>query len=231
MKKIKLLIVEDEAAIRDMLRFSLPDTEFSLQDAEDTQKATRLLADEIPDLILLDWMLPGQSGIEFMKWLKQQEHLQDIPIIMLTAKAEEENKVKGLLSGADDYVTKPFSPSELIARIKVVLRRGPLISPEDEIQVRNLIVNTAQNTAKLNGETLKLSPNEFKVLTFFMKHPNKTYSRDQLITRVWGTTVYIDERTVDVQIRRLRDKLKQHAHHTLIKTIRGSGYLFSESEG
>src|ERR1700722_10028102 len=133
-RKIYLMIIEDEVAIRDMVRFSLPEDEFVLIDAEDTAKATRLLANKLPDLILLDWMLPGKSGIEFMKWIKQQEDFANIPIVMLTAKAEEENKVKGLLSGADDYVTKPFSPAELIARIKTVLRRGIIVSPSDELK-------------------------------------------------------------------------------------------------
>lgn len=226
MKKIKLLIVEDEVAIRDMLRFSMPEDEFELYDAEDTSKARQILANQIPDLMLLDWMLPGQSGIDFIKWVKQQDNLEDIPIIMLTAKAEEDNKIKGLMSGADDYITKPFSPTELIARIKAVLRRGPLISPDNEIKLRGIILNNAKQTVTIKENLINLSPNEFKILHFFMKHPNKTYTRDQLISRIWGSNVYIDERTVDVQIRRLRQKLQAYDLDTSIKTVRGRGYQF-----
>ena len=227
--KINLLIIEDETAIRDMIRFSLPSDEFTLTDAEDTSKAIRQLADRIPDLILLDWMLPGKNGIEFIQWIKQKENFCNIPIIMLTAKAEEENKVKGLMTGADDYITKPFSPDELIARIKVVLRRGPLISPTNEVKYRDIILNVAQHRIKIKDNIVNLSPIEYKMLNFFMRHPNKTYTRDQLITHVWGGNIYIDERTVDVQVRRLRDKLKQYNHQDLIKTIRGAGYQFSEN--
>lgn len=229
-KKTTLLIVEDEIAIRDMLRFSIPDDEFSLIDAEDSSTAMRQLADLIPDLILLDWMLPGKSGIEFIKWIKQQDNLCDIPIIMLTARAEEENKVKGLMTGADDYITKPFSPDELVARIKAVLRRGPLISPGNEIKYRDIILNIAKHQVKIKGDVISLSPIEYKMLHFFMRHPNKTYTRDQLLTHIWGGDVYIDDRTVDVQIRRLRDKLKEYNHHDLIKTIRGAGYQFSNND-
>jgi len=228
-KKIKLLIVEDEAAIRDMVRFALPNKEFYLIDAEDGSKAIRVLADHIPDLILLDWMLPGMSGIQFIQWIKKKDDLCDIPIIMLTAKAEEENKVRGLMSGADDYITKPFSPNELIARIRSVLRRGPLISPANEMKCRELILDTARHQVTIAGNPIKVSPNEYNILYFFMKHPNKTYSRDQLITYIWGPNVFIDDRTVDVQIRRLRDKLKKLGYNRLIKTIRGAGYQFSEN--
>ena len=228
--KIRLLVIEDEAAIRDMIRFSFPDDEFELTDAEDTSKAIRQLADKVPDLILLDWMLPGKSGIEFIKWIKQQDNLKDIPIIMLTAKAEEENKVKGLMSGADDYVTKPFSPNELIARIKVVLRRGPALTTNNEIKYKDIILNIAKHRITIKDNVINLSPTEYKMLLFFMRHPNKTYTRDQLITHIWGGNVYIDDRTVDVHIRRLRDKLKEYDHHELIKTIRGTGYQFSGSD-
>lgn len=225
-RKITLLIIEDETAIRDMLHFSLPD-EFELIDAEDVDKAMRRLSDYFPQLILLDWMLPGKNGIEFIKWIKQKEDLQDIPIIMLTSKAEEENKIKGLMIGADDYITKPFSPDELIARIRTVLRRGLLISPSHEIKYINIVINTAKHIVTIQNETVTLSPTEYKTLYFFMKHPDKTYTRDQLITYIWGGDKYIDDRTVDVQIRRLRDKLKKYDYHHLIKTIRGAGYQFS----
>ena len=225
-RKITLLIIEDETAIRDMIHFSLPN-EFESIDAEDVNKAMRRLSDRFPQLILLDWMLPGKNGIEFIKWIKQKEDLQDIPIIMLTSKAEEENKIKGLMIGADDYITKPFSPDELIARIRVVLRRGLLVSPSHEIKCGNIIMNTAKHIVTVQNETVALSPTEYKTLYFFMEHPDKTYTRDQLITYIWGGNEYIDDRTVDVQIRRLRNKLKKYNHHHLIKTIRGAGYQFS----
>lgn len=226
MKKIILLIIEDEAAIRDMIRFSLP-RELKLIDAEDVIKAKKHLENQLPDLILLDWMLPGTSGIEFIEWIKKQVDFQDIPIIMLTAKAEEENKVKGLMTGADDYITKPFSPDELTARIKTVLRRGPLVSPSQEIKYQNIVINTIKHQISINKELLILSPIEYKMIYFFMKHPNKTYTRDQLITYIWGRNIYLNDRTVDVHIRRLRNKLKKHNYNHLIKTIRGTGYQFS----
>ena len=229
MKKIILLIIEDEAAIRDMLRFSLP-SEFRLIDAEDVVRAKKQIVNQLPDLILLDWMLPGKSGIEFIEWIKKQSDFQDIPIIMLTAKAKEENKIKGLMTGADDYITKPFSPDELIARIKTVLRRGPLLSPSHEIKHHGIIINIVKHQVTINKELLVLSPIAYKMLYFFMKHSNKTYTRDQLITYIWGGNVYIDDRTVDVHIRRLRDKLKKHNHHHLIKTIRGAGYQFATND-
>lgn len=224
--KIKLLMVEDEQGIRDMIRFSLLEDEFDIVDAENSAQAMQYLADQVPDLILVDWMLPGKTGVEFIQWVKQQETLCDVPMIMLTAKAEEEYKIKGLMIGADDYITKPFSPNELIARIKAVLRRGLIASPGNEVKCRDLVLNAGKSHVRVKNETIDLSPIEYKMLHFFMKHPNKTYTRDQLITHIWGGNVYIDDRTVDTQIRRLRDKLRKHKHEDLIKTIRGSGYQF-----
>ena len=230
MQTISLLIVEDEEAIRDMLRFSLSATEFTLTDAETVAEAVRLLADHVPDLIILDWMLPDKSGIDFIQWIKQKETLKDIPIIMLTAKAEEAQKIKGLMTGADDYVTKPFSIAELTARIKAILRRGLLASPANEISVGQLTLNAAKHTVAIRGELLTLRPLEYKFLQFFLTHPDKTYTRDQLITHIWGGNVYVDDRTVDVQIKRLRSQLKPYQYHDLIKTVRGSGYLFSREK-
>lgn len=229
-KKVSLLIIEDEEAIRDMLRFSLPQAEFELREAETVAQAIKSLADKIPDLIILDWMLPDKSGIELIRWLKHKESFKDIPIIMLTAKAEEEEKVRGLTTGADDYVIKPFSTAELAARIRAVLRRGLLASPEHEITVGNLTLNTVQHKVKVGNELIQLMPLEYKLIHFLMSHPHKVYTRDQLITHIWGGNVYIDERTVDVQIRRLRSKLKPYQYHHLIKTVRGSGYIFSRDD-
>jgi len=230
MKKISILLVEDESAIRDMLRFSFSPAEFDLKDAESVAQAKKALAEKIPDIMILDWMLPDKSGIDFLKWMRQQELYKDIPVIMLTAKAEEENKIKGLISGADDYVTKPFSPDELIARIKTVLRRGPLVSTGGEIRIGELSVNINEYKVTVGNEPLQLTPIEYKMLHFFMTHPNKTYTRDHLITHIRGGNVYIDDRTVDVQVRRLRDKLKPYKLHTWIKTVRGAGYYFSKDD-
>jgi two-component system, OmpR family, phosphate regulon response regulator PhoB len=226
-RTISLLIVEDEEAIRDMLRFSLPAAEFTLRDVETVAQAIRSLSENIPDLIVLDWMLPDKSGLDFITWIKQKESLKDIPIIMLTAKAEEAQKIQGLSVGADDYVTKPFSVAELRARIKAVLRRGLLASPENEITVGALTLNADRHEARAHGQVLPLSPLEYKLLHFFVTHPDKTYSRDQLLNHVWGADVYVDERTVDVQIKRLRAKLKPFANQNLIQTVRGSGYIFT----
>jgi two-component system, OmpR family, phosphate regulon response regulator PhoB len=230
MKKITLLVVEDEIDIRHMIRFSFPAAEFELIDAESVKQAIQALSETTPDLILLDWMLPDQSGIEFIQWIKKQAAFKNLPIIMLTAKAEEENKIKGLTVGADDYVVKPFSPKELIARIKTVLRRGVIVSPEHNIKHQALTLNTENSQVTIAGEMLSLTPIEYKLLHLLMKHPNKTFHRDQLISLVWGASTYIDDRTVDVHIRRLRDKLKQHNYDHIIKTIRGTGYQFNSDD-
>ncbi len=227
MKKTMILIIEDEVAIRDMIRFSLPTQEFTMFEAESTLQAEKKLADQIPDIIVLDWMLPGKSGIDFIRWLKQQPLLQDIPIIMLTAKAEEENKIKGLETGADDYITKPFSPSELIARIKTILRRGPLVLPNGIIQIKELSLDTKSHQVIINNEKISLTPIEYRLLYFFLTHQNRVYSRDQLLTQVWSGDTFIDERTVDVQIRRLRSRLNPYGYDQMVQTVRGEGYQFT----
>jgi len=225
---IRLLVVEDEVAIRDVIRFSLPE-EFLIDEAENINKAKSCLASTQIDLILLDWMLPGCSGIDFIKWLKQQKIYANIPIIMLTARAEEENKVKGLLSGADDYVTKPFSIDELIARIRTVLRRGIVVSPDNIITNHCISINQSKNEVKIKDNLINLTPNEFSLLRFLMKNPNQTFSREQLIDHIWGHDVYIDDRSVDAQVKRLREKLKPFACEKMIKTIRSIGYQFEKS--
>lgn len=227
MKTISLLIVEDEEAIRDMLRFSLPAREYSLVNAETIGQAQLKLAEQIPDLIILDWMLPDKSGIDFIKWIKLKKDLKDIPIIMLTAKAEEAQKIQGLSTGADDYVIKPFSTAELMARIKAILRRGLLASPDSEIVYRSLVLNTSKHHVRINEQILTLTPLEYKLLYFFLTHPDKIYNRDQLLTHVWGGDAYFDERTVDAQIKRLRAKLKPFHYQNIISTVRGAGYIFS----
>ena len=230
MKKTNLLIVEDEEAIRDMLRFSLKNTDFIVWDAKDVAHAMQTLTHHIPDVMVLDWMLPDKSGIDFIKWIRKEPLLKSIPIIMLTAKAEEENKIKGLMSGADDYITKPFSIDELIARIKTVLRRGLLVSPDNQINIADMIINIDTHSVHIDNQPITLFPIEYKLLYFFATHPNKVYSRDELISHVYGRDVYIDDRSIDVQIKRLREKLKPHDYDTLIKTVRGAGYSFTRDK-
>jgi len=229
-KNITLLIVEDEEAIRDMLCFSLQNKNFNILNADNTEEAIQILSHTIPDLMILDWMLPGKSGIEFIKWIRQEKVLKNIPIIMLTAKVEEENKIKGLMVGADDYITKPFSIDELIARIITILRRGVLISPENEIKIGDMVLNIDKYNLTIKKQQVKLLPGEYKLLHFFITHPNKTYTRDQLIDYIYGRNCYIDDRTIDVQIKRLRERLRPYNCDGFIKTIRGVGYCFLREE-
>lgn len=228
MTKLTLLIIEDEEAIRDMLRFSLSQQEFHLIDAENTERALTVLSHHIPDLIILDWMLPDMNGIDFIRLIRKMDRIKNIPIIMLTAKAEEDNKVMGLIAGADDYITKPFSPTELAARIRAVLRRGVIKSPAGELKIDDICLNTDTATVTINNEALTLTPIEYKLLHFFMVHPDKIYTRDELMDYIWGRSAHLDERTIDVQIKRLRAKLKPFGYHECIKTIRSSGYIFEK---
>ncbi len=230
MKKQMILIVEDEIAIRDMLQFALTPAGFHVVEASNAKEAELQIAKTIPDLILLDWMLPGVSGIDFTKQLKKNKTTQSIPIIMLTARAEEENKIKGLTVGADDYVTKPFSPRELIARIKTVLRRGVLMNPDSVIQVRELQLNVDTHEVTIQTQRIELKPIEYKILHFFVTHQNRVYSREQLLMHIWGGETNVDERTVDVQIKRLRNCLQPFGYDAYIRTVRGSGYQFTEKD-
>lgn len=226
MKPLKLLLVEDEAAIRDMIRFALSGAELELIDTDCVTAAMEKIGTTAPDVILLDWMLPGKSGIDFIKWLKQQEALKHIPIIMLTAKAEEDSKVKALTTGADDYMTKPFSIAELKARIKAVSRRGPLLPPKHEIHIDQLTLNIDKHSAHIANEKLPLSPIEYKLLHFLVTHPDRAYTREQLLSHVWGIYSDVTDRTVDAVVKRLRQKLKTHGYDHTIQTIRGTGYTF-----
>lgn len=224
----RILIIEDEIAIRDMLRFALVSAEFEVFEAENTKEAKLKITNQAPQLILLDWMLPDQSGVEFAKQLKTDPLTQEIPIIMLTARAEEDSKVRGLEVGADDYVTKPFSPRELIARIRTVLRRGPMISPENVAVIRELKVDASKHEVKISDRILNLSPAEYNLLYFFITHKNRVYNREQLLHYVWQDALDIDERTVDVHVRRLRRHLEPFQYADLIKTVRGVGYKFGD---
>lgn len=222
MTATRLLLVEDEAPIRDMLRFSLEQAGFEVLQANDARQAQVQVLERRPDLILLDWMLPGLSGIDYARRLKREDLTREIPVIMLTARTEEEDMITGLEGGADDYVTKPFSNRELVARIKAVLRRGTA-----PLEALGLKIDSASHRASIDGRPLDLGPTEYRLLEFFMLHPERVYSRSQLLDRVWGGNVYVEERTVDVHIRRLRKTLEPHSYDALIQTVRGVGYRFS----
>lgn len=223
----RILIVEDEAPIRDMIKFVLQQSDYKVIEAEDYHVGLQKVQEPYPDLILLDWMLPGGSGVQLAKKLKQHEYTRDIPIIMLTARGEEEDKVRGLEAGADDYVTKPFSPKELVARIKAVMRRSSPTSGEQPINVNGLVLDPVSHRVSSNQNDLKLGPTEFKLLHFFMTHIDRVYSREQLLDHVWGTNVYVEDRTVDVHIRRLRKAISGNGHEHMVQTVRGAGYRFS----
>ena len=223
----RILLVEDEAPIREMLEFVLGQSGFETIQAEDVQVALDMITEPYPDLILMDWMLPGGSGVQLAKKLKQQEFTRDIPIIMLTARGEEEDKIRGLDSGADDYITKPFSPKELVARIKAVMRRVTPTSSEEPISFNGLNLDPVSHRVTANEEPMDMGPTEFKLLHFFMSHSERVYSREQLLDNVWGTNVYVEDRTVDVHIRRLRNAISKHGHDNMIQTVRGAGYRFS----
>ncbi len=228
MKNPLILIIEDEEAIQEMLNVSLTMAGFATMTAANTRQAEEKNQQKMPDLILLDWMLPGQSGVDYLKNLRNNPMTMHIPIILLTAKAEEENKIRGLEAGADDYVIKPFSPRELITRIKTVLRRGPLVSTEGLIQIQALRLNVHTREVDIDGHPLDLTPMTFQLLYFFMRHQNRIYSREQLLTHVWGGEKYVNDRTVDVQIKRLRNALREYEYDHFIHTIYGVGYQFSE---
>lgn len=223
-----VLIVEDEAAIREMVRFALERAGFRVAIASRGDDARLRIADQRPDLILLDWMMPGVSGLELARELKGGATTRDIPIIMLTARAEEDDKVRGLNIGCDDYVSKPFSVPELIARIQAVLRRATPGGEEEKLAVAGLEVDHASQRVSANGEPIRLGPTEYRLLHFFVSHPERVYTREQVLDRVWGQGTYVEERTVDVHIRRLRKALEPFGFDDLIQTVRGTGYRFSE---
>lgn len=223
----RILVVEDETAIREMICFVLEQNGFQPIEAEDYDTALSFLIDPYPDLVLLDWMIPGGSGIQVIKQMKRENNTRDIPIIMLTAKGEEEDKVKGLETGADDYVIKPFSPKELVARVKAILRRLSPMSAEDLIEFNGLSLDPVSHRVTSQDKPIDMGPTEFKLLHFFMTHPERVYSREQLLNYVWGTNVYVEDRTVDVHIRRLRKAIEQDGHDRMIQTVRGTGYRFS----
>jgi len=227
MQNKQILVVEDEAPIREMLRFALERAEFRVGLSQDAQEARLLIAEAMPDLILMDWMMPGMTGLEFTRELKSAPHTKDIPIIMLTARTEEEDTVRGLNVGCDDYVSKPFSLPELVARIQAVLRRTLPGGVEEQMAVAGLQVDAASQRVTARGEPVRLGPTEYRLLHFFVSHPERVYTREQVLDRVWGQNVYVEERTVDVHIRRLRKALEPYSLERLVQTVRGAGYRFS----
>lgn len=225
----RILIVEDEPSIRDMVAFALRKADMEAVQAADARAAQLAIAERIPDLILLDWMLPGMSGLELARRLRREESSREIPIIMLTARGEEMDRVNGLEAGVDDYVVKPFSARELIARIKAVLRRSQGDDGSGVIELGGLRLDGPAHRVYAGEEAVAIGPTEYRLLHFFMTHPERVYSRAQLLDHVWGGSVYVEERTVDVHIRRLRKTLEPWQLDVLVQTVRGAGYRFSTS--
>ena len=226
-----ILLVEDEPGIQELLKFNLSQAGHQVTAVGDAERALGFLKTALPDVILLDWMLPSMSGIDLCKRLRGDERYQPIPIIMLTARGEERDKVQGLDTGADDYITKPFSPRELVSRIKAVLRRRAPQMTDEPVEVDGLRLDPGSHRVSGNGQPLELGPTEFRLLHFFMTHPERVYSRAQLLDQVWGDDVFVEERTVDVHIRRLRLGLEPSGHAGLVQTVRGAGYRFSVEVG
>ena len=226
-----ILVVEDEPAIQELIAAALQHAGHRVMRAFSAEEAAGLVNATLPDMALIDWMLPGMSGLQYARRLRGDERTRDLPIILLTARGEEQDKVAGLEAGADDYLTKPFSPRELAARIKAVLRRRAPQMTEDCVEVDGLRVDPATHRVSGNGRQLELGPTEFRLLHFFMTHPERVFNRTLLLDQVWGDHVFVEERTVDVHIRRLRAVLEATGHDRLIQTVRGSGYRFSALPG
>lgn len=225
MAKQSILVIDDEPAIRDMLQIALDAAGFKVGLAEDAKQAYPIIIDTPPDLILLDWMMPGTSGIELLRRLRRDEI--NVPVIMLTAKVEEASKISGLDSGADDYIAKPFSPRELVSRVKAILRRTSEESMKEVIFAGALKLDQLNRRVNIGDTLISLGPTEYKLLQFFLTHQDRVYTRDQILDNVWGRNVYLDERTVDVHIRRLRKAISIAGHENYVQTVRGAGYRFS----
>lgn len=225
-----ILIVDDEPAIREMVRFALERAGFACREAGNGEKALLTIADRRPDLVLLDWMMPGINGIDLARRLKREDATKEMPLIMLTARGEEDDRIRGLEVGADDYIAKPFSPRELVARIRAVLRRTQPGAGDGPIVANDLSLDPTGHRVTARDKVIDLGPTEFRLLQFFMTHAERVYTRGQLLDQVWGTNTYVEERTVDVHIRRLRKALDVYGHDRYIQTVRGSGYRFSAKE-
>ena len=227
MPRHTILVVDDETSIREMLVISLESAGYNVLQAENAKTAHSFVLDKHPDLILLDWMMPVTTGLELLRRLKRDEMTDHIPVIMLTAKAEESSKISGLDSGADDYIAKPFSPRELLSRVKAILRRVSREELKNTIVVGGLEFDPLEHRISIAGNLINLAPTEFRLLQFFLTHQERVYSRDQILDYVWGKNVYLDERTVDVHIRRLRKAISVAGHDEYVQTVRGAGYRFS----
>jgi two-component system phosphate regulon response regulator PhoB len=223
-----VLIVDDEPDIREVIRFALEGAGFRVFEAGHAEEARRLLGGEAPDLLLLDWMLPGRSGLELAQQIKQSAKTRGLPIIMVSARGEEEDRIRGLDTGADDYITKPFSPRELVARVNAVLRRARPEDGADTVEIGGLAIDHISRRVSANGQRIDIAPTEYRLLHFFMTHADRAFSRSQLLDQVWGDQVYVEERTVDVHVRRLRKALEPSGHDGLLQTVRGVGYRFSD---
>ena len=225
-QQANVLVVDDEAAIRDMIQFALERSGMHVETAADAQQALLRINDSRPDIILMDWMMPGISGLELTRRLRKDSFTKDIPIIMLTARVTEDDKVTGFEAGVDDYVVKPFSPRELLARIRAVTRRSSPVDEEGLLRAGRLTLDTAAHRVSLDGEEITLGPTEYRLLEFFMSHAGRAYSRSQILDHVWGASAYLEERTVDVHIRRLRKALMHADASQYLQTVRGHGYRF-----
>jgi two-component system phosphate regulon response regulator PhoB len=225
-----VLIVEDEAALVTMLRYNLEKEGFAVCEAADGEEALVQIAERKPDVVLLDWMLPLVSGIEVCRQIRRAPHSRSLPVIMLTARGEEGDRVRGLNSGADDYVVKPFSPTELIARLRAVIRRTQPSAAEDMLSFADVTMDLAAHRVTRDGRPIHLGPTEFRLLRFLMQHPGRVFSREQLLDRVWGHGVYVEQRTVDVHIRRLRKALNEYTEVDLVRTVRSAGYALDAAE-
>jgi two-component system, OmpR family, phosphate regulon response regulator PhoB len=223
-----VLIVEDEAALVELLRYNLEKEGFRVSAAGDGEEGLASIADAKPDLVILDWMLPLVSGLEVCRQVRRKSETRDLPVIMLTARGEEGDRIRGLEGGADDYITKPFSPSELIARVRAVLRRARPATGEDLLTYAGVVMDLSSHRVLRNGRPIHLGPTEFRLLRFLMERPGRVYSREQLLDAVWGRDIYVEPRTVDVHIRRLRKALNQPADSDLIRTVRSAGYALDE---
>jgi len=219
-----IMVVEDEPSILELLRINLVDAGYDVTEAADAESAQRMIKESLPDLVLLDWMLPGLSGLAFAKQLRGDARTRELPVIMVTARTDEADKVAGLEAWVDDYVTKPFSPRELKARVKAVLRRRAPEAAQEVLEVGPMRLDPITHRATVAGNTLDLGPTEFRLLRFFLARPERVHTRAQLLDQVWGDQVYIEERTVDVHIRRLRLALEPHGCDAMIETVRGTGY-------
>ena len=225
-----ILIIEDDKAIREMLTMFLSSSNYKVETAEDGKQGLDVLHKTSPDLLLLDWMLPDMAGVDLIPQIREISVHKELPILMLTARAEEADKIKGLNMGADDYMTKPVSLQELDARIRALIRRAQGLNQQRLLTQGSIILNPENNDVEINGETIKIGGMEYRLLHFFMKNPDRLYTRTQLLDSVWGQTVYVEERTVDVHIMRLRKILKSYGADSMLKTIRGMGYRFGGKE-